>query len=133
MADEHSTTAERLAIVCEHLEEIRKDLRNRPGGDDSPLERVLTAARNGRDLADPLALLHQALHTANRDPHGLNGYADTGGSPRGLRPAGTDDPPTEWVYRCPAASRCARSCWPQATAAAPGCTISGHDLRLERL
>ncbi|MFE5108296.1 hypothetical protein [Streptomyces sp. NPDC056663] len=123
--------AERLAAVCAHLEEIRADLRDGPGGDEGPVERVLAAARDGGDTAGALAVLHAVLQ-AGGDPLGLDGYTDHAGAIRGLRPAGISTTRAEPVYLCPA-GRCARYWWPQATVPVPHCTISSSMLRRERL
>ncbi|MEO3749413.1 hypothetical protein [Streptomyces sp. B6B3] len=50
MAEEHGETAARLAVVCAYLEDIRRDLRQGPGGDEAPVDRVLAAVRDGGDL-----------------------------------------------------------------------------------
>ncbi|MFE0653720.1 hypothetical protein ACFVZH_34680 [Streptomyces sp. NPDC059534] len=126
-----SDAAERLAAVCTHLEAIREDLRGGPGGDEGPVEDVLTTARNGGDVASTLAVLHAVLQ-ADGDPQGLDGYTDHASATRGLRPAGISSARAELVYLCPA-GRCARHWWPQAAASVPHCAISGSMLRRERL
>ncbi|MFD3993318.1 hypothetical protein [Streptomyces sp. NPDC058583] len=135
MADGSGVTspggAERLAAVCAHLEEIRADLRSGPSGEDDLLERVLAAARDGGDVAGTISVLHAVLQ-AGGDPMGLDGYTDSAGATRGLRPAGISSARTELVYLCPA-GRCARYWWPQATAPVPHCAINGSILRQERL
>ncbi|QXE38142.1 hypothetical protein KQY30_31850 [Streptomyces sp. GMY02] len=123
--------AERLAAVCAHLEEIRADLRDGPGGEHGPVERVLAAAHGGGDVVAPLAVLHAVLQ-AGGDPQGLDGYTDHAGAIRGLRPAGISTTRAEQVYLCPA-GRCARYWWPKAAAPVPHCAISNSTLRRERL
>src|SRR5882757_3951440 len=91
--------AERLAAVCAHLEEIRADLRSGPGGDGGPVERVLAATRDSRDVAGTLEVLHAVLQSGG-DPQGLDGYADHAGATRGLRPAGISTTRAEPVYLC---------------------------------
>ncbi|MEO3749415.1 hypothetical protein [Streptomyces sp. B6B3] len=132
MTGEHQEAAERLAVVCAYLGEIRRDLLQGPGGDEVPMEQVLTAAQSGGNLAGPLAVLHAVLQ-AGGDPLGLDGYSDNGQGLRSLRPVGiSDDRPGERVYLCPT-SRCARYWWPQATVDVPHCAISGTALRRDRL
>ncbi|WP_326690704.1 hypothetical protein OIE63_28635 [Streptomyces sp. NBC_01795] len=133
MTDEHGDAAERLAVVCEYLDEIRRDLRSGPGGGDTAVEQVLAAVRNGADAADSLDGLHAVLQVGG-DPWGLNGYAGDGSGTRGLQPAGISRPnPGEHVYVCPA-DRCTRYWWlQQATAPVPHCHISGTVLRRKRL
>jgi hypothetical protein len=121
----------RLAGVCAYLEEIRADLRGEPGGDEDPVERVLAAARDGGNVAGPLAELHAVLQ-AGGDPLGLDGYTDHAGATRGLRPAGISTARAELVYLCPEA-RCARYWLPLAAVPVPHCAISGTMLRQERL
>ncbi|MFF3137677.1 hypothetical protein [Streptomyces mirabilis] len=131
MVDEQGEAANRLAVACAYLDEIRRDLRQELG-EDQALEQVLAAARDGGDLAGPLTALHAVLQAANGDPLGLDGYAGTGSGTRGLQPVGISDRPGERVYLCPA-GRCARYWWPQATTSVPHCHISDADLRRERL
>ncbi|MFH8443495.1 hypothetical protein ACH4D3_19985 [Streptomyces sp. NPDC018026] len=133
MADERGYAAERLAAVCRHLEEIRRDLRSVTAGDDSPVERVLAAVRDGDDVADALDGLHAVLQVGG-DPWGLDGYADDGSGLRGMRPEGIRRPsPGEHVYLCPG-GRCTRSWWPRrATEPVPECRMSGVALRRKRL
>ncbi|TVL90263.1 hypothetical protein CD790_22370 [Streptomyces sp. SAJ15] len=128
---EAGVVAERLAAVCAHLGEIRRDLQEGPGGDDAPVDRLLAAARGGGDIAGPLAALHAVLQ-AGGDPQGLDGYAGAGAATRGVRPVGISDRPAESVYLCPT-GRCARYWWPQATAPVPRCAITSAVLRWERL
>ncbi|MFJ4526201.1 hypothetical protein ACIP4Y_35685 [Streptomyces sp. NPDC088810] len=131
MTDEPAArgSAERLAAVCAHLEEIRRHLREGPG--EGPVERLLDAARDGQDFAGPLMLLHAVLQ-AGGDPQGLDGYADTGSATRGVRSVGISVQPGERVYLCPD-GRCARYWWPQSTGEVPRCAISGNALQPERL
>ncbi|MGP8298139.1 hypothetical protein ACTPOK_09345 [Streptomyces inhibens] len=137
MVDEHGEAANRLAVTCAYLDEIRRDLRQELG-EEQALEQVLAAVRDGADLAVPLAALHAVLQAANGDPLGLDGYAGTGSGTRVLQPVGISglEPvgirPGERVYVCPA-GRCARYWWPQATASVPHCHISDAHLRGERL
>ncbi|MFI8192090.1 hypothetical protein ACIF8T_25455 [Streptomyces sp. NPDC085946] len=130
-SDGAEVVAERLAVVCAHLAQIRRDVREGPGGDETPVDLLLATARDGGDVAGPLAVLHAVLQ-AGGDPQGLDGYTGTGAATRGVRPAGISDRPAETVYLCPA-GRCARHWWPRATAAVPHCAISGAALRRERL
>ncbi|MFE3152822.1 hypothetical protein ACFXJ6_40320 [Streptomyces sp. NPDC059218] len=133
MASEQEHTVRRLAAVCEQLDDIRRDLRSGPGGDDGPVERVLAAARAGADVADALDGLHAVLQ-AGGDPWGLDGYADDGPGLRGIWPEGITRPsPGEHVYLCPA-DRCTRFWWPRrATEPVPECRMSGATLRRKRL
>ncbi|MER5907853.1 hypothetical protein ABT150_48935 [Streptomyces mirabilis] len=133
MADERGHMAGRLAAMCGHLDEIRRDLRSVPGGDDGPVERVLAAVRDGADVAGALDGLHAVLQ-AGGDPWGLDGYADDGSGLRGIWPDGIARPsPGEHVYLCPA-DRCTRSWWPRrATEPVPECGMSGAALRRKRL
>jgi hypothetical protein len=123
-----------LAVVCAHLEEIRADLRGGPGGDAGPVERVLSAVRDGSDPEAALTALHAVLQ-AGGDPLGLDGYGGPPGGLRGLpglRAEGINAPHAEWVYLCPT-GRCPRHAWPAAAAPQPRCAIRGTELRLERL
>lgn len=123
-----------LAVVCAHLEEIRADLREGPGGDAHPVDRVLSAVRDGTDPEAALTALHAVLQ-ADGDPLGLDGYGERPGGLRGtlgLRADGIDGPHAEWVHLCPT-GRCPRHAWPVAAAPQPRCAISGTELRLERL
>ncbi len=126
-----ATAARRLAAVCSHIAEMGADLRNGPAGDEGPLERLLAAVRDGRDVSAPMAVLHAALQ-AGGDPLGLDGYAPGGGSARGLRLTGVADRPAEPVYLCPA-GRCDRYWWPRGPVPVPHCAIDGAELRAERL
>lgn len=129
--DEHRDTAERLAVVCAHLEEIREDLRRGHSGGEDLVDEVLVTARAGGDITDRLAVLHAVLQ-AGGDAHGLDGYGDSGPGTRGLRPVGISDRPGEQLYLCPG-SRCARYWWPQPATDVPHCAVSGTALRRERL
>ncbi|MFB6842115.1 hypothetical protein [Streptomyces sp. NPDC056361] len=131
MVDEQGEAANRLAVACAHLDEIRRDL-HQETGQAQALEQVLAAVREGVDLVGPLAALHAVLQAANGDPLGLDGYAGTAAGTRGLQPIGISDRPRESVYLCPA-GQCARYWWPQTTASVPRCRISDADLRKERL
>ncbi|MFE2498395.1 hypothetical protein [Streptomyces scopuliridis] len=133
MVDEQGRVAGWLAAVCGRLDEIRRDLRSVPGGDDGAVERVLAAVRDGTDVAGALDGLHAVLQTGG-DPWGLDGYADDGSGLRGIRPDGIARPsPGEHVYLCPG-DRCARSWWPRrATEPVPECGMSGAALRRKRL
>ncbi|MFH8659175.1 hypothetical protein [Streptomyces afghaniensis] len=131
--DAAERTAEGIAAVCAHVEEIRADLRDGSHGDAGPLERVLAAARAGEDIADLLDALHIALQ-ADGDALGLNGYADGGGAgTRGIRAAGISAAdPGETVYLCPG-GRCVRYWWPSGDTPVPRCAISGDVLRRDWL
>ncbi|WP_435606310.1 hypothetical protein [Streptomyces ardesiacus] len=133
MADERGCTAGRLAALCGHLDEIRRDLRGVPTGEDSPVERVLAAVRGGGDVADALDRLHAMLQVGG-DPWGLDGYADEGSGLRGMWPEGVARPLTgEHVYLCPG-GLCTRSWWPRRAAEpVPECRMSGAALRRKRL
>jgi len=84
--------AERLAAVCAHLEEIRADLRSGPGGDGGPVERVLAATRDSRDVAGTLEVLHADPGALARGGASFTGAGDRHqlrpdlGSSRGLPP-----------------------------------------------
>ncbi|MEU1483091.1 hypothetical protein [Streptomyces sp. NPDC005752] len=142
MAEERGTaqrrTAERLAVVCAHLEDIRSDLLA-DSGDDSTLHAVLGAVGRDEEVSPALEALHTALR-AGGDALGLRGYADDGNVTRGLRPVGIgggasgggDALGGEVTYVCPA-RRCARFWWPQGPAEVPDCVITGAPLRRERL
>lgn len=123
--------SEGLAYVCQHLDQIRADLSYCDGsGDLGPLERLLAAVSESREIAGPLNALHDAL-LAGGDALGVYGHARDSG-PRGLRPAGVDERPVETVYLCPNGG-CSRYGWPDATNGTPQCEISGKRLRRERL
>ncbi|MCX5238981.1 hypothetical protein OG824_27655 [Streptomyces prunicolor] len=128
-------TAAAMAYVCVHLEQVRDDLRTGPGGDEGPLDRLLAAVGNGRDLTVPLDLMHARLQS-DGDAAGIYGRINNGTATRNLRPAGVDGAghtgAAETVYLCPAA-RCARVWWPQAATPIPQCEISGETLCRERL
>jgi hypothetical protein len=128
-------TAAALAYVCPRVAEIRNALRTGPGGDDTVLDRLLDAFRDGADLTDLLDLLHGLLQ-AGGNALGLYGRFDHGAGTRALRPAGIDVSLTalsDIVYVCPV-SRCSRYEWPQTAPSVPRCQFSEdrHLLR-ERL
>ncbi|MFF8594450.1 hypothetical protein ACF061_23955 [Streptomyces sp. NPDC015220] len=128
------TVAERLAVVCRNLNEIRADLSDTPSGADA-VDRVLEAARGSGNLGTALSALHAALQAA--DPHGLDGYTADGHSTRGpaggALPAGTGrSRPGERVYLCPE-RRCTRYWWPVAAVAVPACAVTGTTMRRELL
>lgn len=134
--DTAQRTAERLAVVCAHAEEIRDDLRSGTPGGDALLGRLLAAMRTG-DRTDALETLHSALRAAG-DPLGLDGYADDvpAGS-RSFRPAGVDSSPAgghhgEIAYLCPLGT-CARYWFPQGPAPVPQCAVGGRAMRRDRL
>ncbi|WP_159050288.1 hypothetical protein [Streptomyces cellostaticus] len=136
MADRPNEVAQRtaaaLAYVCAKLEQIREDLRAGAGGDEAPLDHLLAAIRDSRDLAGPLERLHARLQ-ADGDAMGIYGNIRKGAVGRGLPLAGVDSSsPPEVVYLCPAA-RCSRYWWPQVATSVPPCTISGQKLRRGRL
>jgi hypothetical protein len=130
--DAAERAAEGLAVVCAHVDEIRADLLGGLHADDTPLERVLAAARTGEDLTGPLDALHRALQS-DGDPLGLHGYEAGTAGLRALQAIGisaTD--PGETVYLCPD-GRCVRYWWRTGDAPVPGCAISGDALRRDRL
>ncbi len=126
-------TAQRLTFVCSGVEDIRRRLCNHPAGDDTVLEDVLTAVRDGGEMAGPVDTLHRVLQALG-DAQGLYAYSDNGHTAdRGVHPAGADrERPAEPVYLCPA-GRCARFWWPQGPAPVPRCEINGDALRRDRL
>jgi hypothetical protein len=114
-----------VAYVCENLPDLRDQLDHL--GDRAPLDRLLTAIRDGRDVTRPLDDLHEAL-LAGGDVLGVYGA-----SARSARLAGiTAAAPPETLYLCPH-RRCARYRWPEAGAPAPTCAIDDSPMPLERL
>jgi hypothetical protein len=136
-SDEARRRAEQVAIVCAHIDDIQEDLCDIRDGDDGPLEAVLAATRNGRDIAASLKELHTALQ-AGGDALGLHGYSEGGSGNRGPQPLGVNGDLAsagqghEITYVCPA-DRCTRYWWPQGAEPVPRCAINGTSLRRERL
>ncbi|MDX3113314.1 hypothetical protein [Streptomyces scabiei] len=131
---ESGEAAQRLAIVCERADDIRRRLRDSPARDDAVLEELLTAAREGGETAGPVDVLHGVLRALG-DYQGLYTYSGDGmrAGDRGVHLAGADrEHASEPVYLCPAA-RCTRSWWPQGPVPVPRCAISGDALRRDRL
>lgn len=119
--------ADALAHVCAHLEEIREDLREGPGGSDAPLERLLSRLRDGGEVTECLEALHAALQ-AGGDALGVHRSAARGLEAAGIR----RDVPVEVLYLCPS-GRCSRHAWPDRTGEVPVCAVDGRPLRDERL
>ncbi|CAL9647202.1 hypothetical protein [Streptomyces albus] len=129
--------AKRLGIACAHADEIRRDLRGSPAGDETLLDAVLEAVRAGRRVEEPLEALQAALRAAG-DARGLAGYTDDEDGLRSLRPPGIsegfagDEAATEVLYGCPG-NGCARYWWPDGPAPVPRCEVSNVALRRNRL
>lgn len=130
--EDRGRSADLLAAVCAHAEEIRADLLDGSGGGEAPLDDVLAAMAAGDDLAAPLEALHAVLQ-ASGDALGLLGYSDHVATTRGLRPTGVGEAElVETVYLCPA-GRCTRYWFPVGSAPVPHCRLDGVPLRADRL
>ncbi|KOX10266.1 hypothetical protein ADL05_24790 [Nocardiopsis sp. NRRL B-16309] len=118
-----------LAIVCESAHDIRDRLSHRPSG-PVLVDRVLDAARAGRDPAPDLRLLHTAL-TISGIEHGLYSFSAEPVLPpelRGLSAAGIGRArPAAADHRCPR-NRCARTWRPTPAEVAPTCHVDGARL-----
>lgn len=122
-------TTEALAHFLTHVQEIRDELRTGPSGDDGPVDRLLTAVRDGGDVDAAVRLLHEHLQ-ADGDPRGL--YGRTRGTGARLAGIGSAARPLK-VYLCPH-RRCLRHHWPQtASGGPPTCELDGTPLLLKNL
>ncbi|MEU6481068.1 hypothetical protein ABZ858_30175 [Streptomyces sp. NPDC047017] len=114
-----------VAYVCRQTERIRADLVTYGPDGAAPLERLLSALRDGEEITAPLDALHEALLAAG-DAVGIYGHT------RGLTPHGvTPTMPDERVLLCPT-DQCSRFEWPDG-ADALRCPISSRPLRREHL
>ncbi|MDT0573756.1 hypothetical protein RM704_41015 [Streptomyces sp. DSM 3412] len=120
-------TADALAYFCTHVDEIRHQLRAGQSADDTAVDRLLAAARDGQDVGTAVRLLHERLQ-ASGDARGL--YGRTRGpniEPAGIGVAGIDgDDRPLTVLLCPH-RRCTRHEWPDADAPA-ACGVDGTPL-----
>lgn len=108
-----------MARVCERQVEIRAHLAHL--GSTQAIDDLLSAARAGQDVGNPLDALHTALQ-ASGDALGVYGHTrGTGAQLAGI----SGGRPSEEIYLCPG-RRCTRYCWPDAAAAGPPtCEIDG--------
>jgi hypothetical protein len=115
--------ADALAYVCEHVTEIRDDLREGAGSDTGPLDRLLAAVPDGGDVGTCLEELHVRLQR-DGDAQGLYGcvrgigarLAGVSADLVGLRAGG--------IHRCPH-RRCTRSHWQGEATGEPVCAVDG--------
>jgi hypothetical protein len=116
-----------LAYACQHAADICDQLARH--GSTAPLDDLMSAARDGRDVAGLLDALHEALQ-AGGDALGVYGNARATAS----RLTGIPAPrPTEVLYLCPR-RRCLRYSWPGGTSdAPPSCGIDGEPMLRSRL
>lgn len=127
MTDEREDMARQvargLAYVCRQLDQIRAELQD----DLTPLRRLLDAIDAGRDIADALDMLHEALR-AGDDALGIYGHTRRGDE----RPTGVEDSPLEIIYLCPI-DRCSGRRWRSVDAVPVYCQISQQELRRDWL
>ncbi|MEV5750750.1 hypothetical protein AB0L00_23250 [Actinoallomurus sp. NPDC052308] len=127
MTEETRPAADALAYVCGQVDSLRAILAD--GHGPSPLDDLLAAARDGRDLTGPLETLHTTLLAAG-DPLGVWGHVR---SWRAVNATGIDQrAPFEPVYLCPLL-RCSGRRPDNTTVFPLTCTITGRPLRREEL
>ncbi|MFI8912807.1 hypothetical protein ACIGW4_14450 [Streptomyces sp. NPDC053513] len=119
--------ADGVAYVCEHAEEIRRQLELT--GDSACLDRLRLAVQEERAVLDLLEELHEAV-LASGDALGVLGRGS-----RGVRPAGIMAARRESVFICPRQRRCSRSWWPrEGSTVPPVCHIDeGAEVRLRKV
>ena len=115
-------TADALAYFCTRVEEIRDQVRAGGSTDDTSVDQLLAAVREGGDVGAAVRLLHERLQ-ASGDARGLYGRTRSPG-PEVAGIDGGGRPVT--VLLCPH-RRCTRHQWPD-TAAPQACGVDGTPL-----
>ncbi|WP_159064226.1 hypothetical protein [Streptomyces canus] len=131
---EQDSTAQKVAIVCANMIDIRRCLSSGPTG-DAVLDDLVATARSGGDVTAAVNTLHEVLQAVTSDVKGLHAYGDNGRTDRGPHGGPVSAPglrPGEPVFLCPA-NRCTRHWWPQGPVPVPRCAISGQVLRQDWL
>jgi hypothetical protein len=123
-------TADALAYVCGRLDYLRAVLPHDEAGEPPALRALLDALRDAQDLAGPLDALHAGLLRAG-DALGVWGHVRSGWRGLGV-PGVEEDAPLEVVYVCPL-GRCSGRRPDRTTTFPVTCTITGQELRRERL